>query len=104
MFAVVGLSPTPDPYLSAVLSSVGSENLSGFASAEVDAALARARTEPDDAARQEAYRSVETTALASVPVLPLATVGERFAVSDRVSGVAPFAGVLFDADERSVDG
>lgn len=104
MFAVVGLSPTPDPYLSAVLSSVGSENLSGFASAEVDAALARARTEPDDAARQEAYRSVETTALASVPVLPLATVGERFAVSDRVSGVAPFAGVLFDADELSVDG
>ncbi len=103
LFAVVGLAPTPGPYLNAVLSSVGSENLSGFASAEVDAALARARTEPDDAARQEAYRSVETTALASVPVLPLARLGERFAVSDRVSGVAPFAGVLFEADALSVE-
>lgn len=97
LFVVVGLALTPDPYLAATLSSVGSENLSGYASAEFDTALAAARAEPDVAKRRAAYVALEASAMAGAPVIPLVQVGERFAVSKRVTGVTPIAGVLFDA-------
>ena len=96
VFVVVGSAPTPDPYLAATLSSVGSENLSGYASAEFDAGLSTARGTADPAARRAAYEQLEAVALAAAPVIPLVSLGERFAVSDRVLGVDSVAGLLLD--------
>lgn len=96
LFVVVGSSPSPDPYLAATLSSVGGENLSGFASPEFDAALAAARATSDPAARRSAYEQLEATAVAAAPVVPLVALGERYAVSERVVGVRSVAGLLLD--------
>lgn len=97
VFVVVGGAPTPDSYLAATLSSIGAENLSGYASAEFDAGLAAARATADPVARRTAYEQLETGALATAPMIPLAAMGERFAVSDEVAGVVPLAGRLFDS-------
>jgi ABC-type oligopeptide transport system substrate-binding subunit len=102
LFGVVGLAPTPDPYLGASLSSIGQENLSGFASAEFDAGLAGARGNPDAAKRRASYADLEAAAMAVAPIIPLVTLGERFAVSKRVHGVDPRAGVLFDGTSVSL--
>lgn len=103
VFPVVGSAPTPDPYVSAVLSSLGKENLSGFASASVDGALGGARSQADAAARSDAYSALEVEGLGEAPVVPLVAAGERYVVSGRVQlGGGPRFGVLFDGDAVSL--
>ena len=102
VFGVVGLAPSPDPYLAASLLSTGTENLTGFASPEFDAAIVAARGTADGAQRKAAYAVAERIAVGAAPMIPLVSLGERYAVSTRVNGVRSAAGVLFDGRAISV--
>jgi ABC-type transport system substrate-binding protein len=67
-----GLYPSPDAFLFPLFASGSRNNLTGFSSPEVDDLLARARAEPDSAARRGLYQQAERAVLAQVPVLPIA--------------------------------
>ena len=103
LFAAVGLAPTPGIYLSAGYQSAGAENISGFRSAELDAALITAEGTQDVAARAAAYAAIERTVLAEGIALPIRSLSTRFLVSNRVSGVTPGTGTLFDSASVGLD-
>ena len=61
----------PDPTLSTFFGSAGSQNLNGYRSDEMDAALLEGRTALDTAERKSAYDRVAEIYLTDLPTIPL---------------------------------
>lgn len=99
-FGWVGIPPIQDAYLAPLYASGAADNVTGFASPEVDAALGEARATRDPAERERRYAEIERVVLAQVPVLPIAQLVTNQVVSDRVSGFEPRTDGTFDV--RSV--
>jgi ABC-type transport system substrate-binding protein len=95
-FGWVGLPPVQDAYLAPLYASGAADNVTGFASPEVDAALAEARATRDPAERERRYAEIERSVLAQVPVLPIAQLVTNQVVSARVSGFEPRTDGTFD--------
>lgn len=96
LFGLVGLAPTPDPYLADSFGSSGSENTTNFSSPELDATIIRARSTPNDRERLDAYRDVERLVLASAVAIPIASLHHDFVSTNVVHGDESVAGVMFD--------
>lgn len=63
--------PDPDNFLFKLFHSQSSRNFTGYVNPRVDAALVRARNEPDVTRRVELYRRVEQAVLDDAPILPV---------------------------------
>ena len=63
--------PGYDGVLAPLFLSGNPDNLTGFASPQIDAAIRAARAEPDPDRRAAAYRDVEARIMAQAPVVPL---------------------------------
>lgn len=103
----IGGYASPDAYLAPLFGSAADDNLTGVASAELDAALAAARSTDDPAVAEAAWRKVEAQVLGTAVVVPLAqfrtqaVVAERVQeLAHRVDGTVDWAGVWV-ADGRS---
>ena len=63
--------PDPDNFLFKLFHSHSSRNFTGYVNPRVDAALVRARNEPDVTRRVELYRRAEQVVLDDAPILPV---------------------------------
>jgi peptide/nickel transport system substrate-binding protein/oligopeptide transport system substrate-binding protein len=63
--------PDPENFLHKLFHSRSPRNYMGYASAQVDALLERARSEPDLARRVELYRRAEELVLEDAPIMPV---------------------------------
>ena len=79
--------PDPDPGLVNLLGSTGSFNTTGYANAEVDAALLAARSTSDVAERAASYRAVQERFLADLPGMFTFTPTLTTIMSDDVTGL-----------------
>lgn len=80
--------PSADDFLPPLFATGSPNNLTAFASADVDKALREARAEGDAGRRVELYRRAEATIMSQVPVIPIAQFEIHAAVSSRVRGLA----------------
>lgn len=87
-FGWIGGYASPDAYLAPMFGSIADDNLTGFAAAEVDAALAEARATDDGAAAQTRWAAVEAQVLEAAVVIPIAQLRVRAVAADRVRGFA----------------
>ncbi|MDY7102915.1 MAG: ABC transporter substrate-binding protein [Actinomycetota bacterium] len=85
----VGSYPSPDAYLGPNFASTSLDNGVGLASDVVDEALAAARSTEDLTARLARYAGVEEEVLRLSPIVPIAQLKARVALSDRVGGYSP---------------
>lgn len=98
----VGLAPDPDLYLAPLFLGASPDNVTGYASALTDGAIAKARATADRADRLRQYHEIERYIMTSLPVLPLADLDSSVVVSTAVRGYdARFDGT-FVADQVSV--
>jgi oligopeptide transport system substrate-binding protein len=63
--------PDPENFLDILFHTRSGFNVGGYSSAEVDALLEAARSEPDAAARLDLYRQAETRILGDIATIPL---------------------------------
>jgi oligopeptide transport system substrate-binding protein len=96
--------PTPDAFLAPLFVTGGSDNVSGFSSPEVDALVAAARLEPDEAKRIATYQQAEKLVMDQVPVVPIVQFQTHAVVADRVEGLQLSAYGTFDATKVSLKG
>lgn len=101
-FGWVGIAPIQDSYLGPLYASGSADNVTGFASPEIDAALAEARATRDPAERERRYAEIERQVLEQVPVLPVAQLVTHQVVSGRVSGFSPRTDGTFDVRTLSL--
>lgn len=76
--------PSADGFLTPLFQSTSPENLTGLASADIDARLAAAQAEDDPAKRQGLYREIEQRILEQFVVVPVAQLEIRQVVASRV--------------------
>ena len=81
----------PEHYLELLMSTTGDVNYGRFASAQVDALMARAKATAAVAPRLALLREAEAAALAEHPVVPLYSVAIRSLVRPKVRGWHPNA-------------
>lgn len=79
--------PDPEPNLFNLVHSGGRDNHSQFDNAEVDAALERIWSAPDDEARAEIYAEIEQLLIEEVPIWPLKSAVAYSLHSDDVQGI-----------------
>lgn len=100
----VAAYPSPDAFLWPLFRSGSANNLTGFASADVDERLAAARAEPDPARRASLYHEAERAILDQVPVVPIAQFQVHAVVSERVRNLVATSLGTFDASTVSLAG
>lgn len=100
----VGSYPSPDAYLAPNFASTSLDNGVGFASEAVDTALAEARAEEDTTTRLALYGEVEQAIVAESPVVPIAQLKARVALSDRVGGYTPRLDGTFPIEAITIEG
>jgi ABC-type transport system substrate-binding protein len=88
--------PSPDAVLSPLFLTGSPNNLTGFSSPGVDAALSAARSSADPAARVAAYQDAERQVLAQLPVIPIAQFEVQSVASPRVRGLVVTSTGSFD--------
>lgn len=88
-FGWIGGYASPDAYLAPLFGSAADDNLTGFAAAEVDAALAEARATDDAAAAMARWATVEAAVLDAAVVVPIAQLRVRAVAASRVRGFEP---------------
>ncbi len=98
----VGLSPDPDAFLGPLFLSPSQDNVTGFSSPEVDAAIHKARATADRTDRLAQYQAIERQIMASVPIIPLAVADSSVVVATKVSGYAPRFDGTFDVTQVTV--
>ena len=86
-FGWIGGYPSPDAYLAPLFASTANDNLTGYASPDVDAALAAARATVDPAAESTQWTAVEARVLADAVVVPVAQFRTQAVVADRVQAL-----------------
>ena len=77
---------SPDAYLAPLFGSTASDNLTGYTSAPVDAALAAARSSADRGAQARRWAEVERLVLADSVVVPIAQFRTQAVLAARVEG------------------
>jgi ABC-type transport system substrate-binding protein len=92
----VGVYPSPDAWLTPLFRSGGAENAVGLADEEVDAAIDRARAEPDAARRAALWAEAERLVMARFPVVPLGQFRTAVVFAPHVQGLAPRGDGTFD--------
>ncbi len=102
LFGWVGIAPSADSYLAPLFLSGSPDNVTSFSTEAVDAGLAAARAFEDPADRAEAYRRVEESVMAQVPVIPLVQISTVAVVGERVSGWQVRLDGTFDVARVSV--
>ena len=95
--AWIGTYPSPDAYLTPLFVGGSFDNVTRFASEDVDNLLKQAIAEPDEARRTEAYQQAERLVLEQLPVLPMGQYEIQRVVSDRVEGLVMSTFGTFDA-------
>lgn len=98
----IGAYPAADAFLTPLFQSGRADNVTGFTSGEVDAALKAARSERDDARRAETYVQAEKLILSQVPVVPLAQFEFHSLTDGRVAGLVVTGLGTFDASRVKV--
>jgi ABC-type transport system substrate-binding protein len=98
----IGAYPTADAFLTPLFQSGMSDNITGFSSTAVDAALKGGRAEGDDAKRTGAYQAAEKLVLDQMPIIPLAQFQFQSVTSARVSGLVVSGLGTFDASKVKV--
>lgn len=93
----VGVWPSPDAWLTPLFRSGGTENAVGLADEEVDAAIDRARAEPDAARRAALWGEAERLVMARFPVVPLGQFRTATVFAPTVQGLVPRGDGTFDA-------
>jgi ABC-type transport system substrate-binding protein len=93
----IGAYPSPDAFLEPLFATGSPSNLTGFSSAEVDAAFASARSEADGVKRLGLYQSAEKQVMAQLPVIPIAQFQLHSVAASGVHALAPTALGTFDA-------
>jgi oligopeptide transport system substrate-binding protein len=88
--------PSADAVLSPLFQTGSPNNLTGFSSAGVDAALSAARSSSDPAARLSSYQEAERLVLAQLPVIPIAQFEVQSVTSPRVRGLVVTSNGTFD--------
>jgi oligopeptide transport system substrate-binding protein len=88
--------PSPDAVLSPLFLTGSPNNLTGFSSPGVDAALSAARSSADPAARVASYQDAERQVLAQLPVIPIAQFEVQSVASPRVRGLVVTSTGSFD--------
>jgi ABC-type transport system substrate-binding protein len=86
-FGWIGGYASPDAYLAPLFGSAADDNLAGYASAPVDAALAAARATADPVAALGYWSAVEAQVLADAVIVPIAQFRIRAVLSERLRGV-----------------
>jgi ABC-type transport system substrate-binding protein len=79
--------PGPDGVLAPLFMTGAPDNVTGFSSADVDAAIRAARAEPDPTRRAADYRSAEQKILEQAPVLPLVEFQSHSVAAPNVGGL-----------------
>lgn len=87
-FGWIGGYVSPDAYLAPLFGSAANDNLTGYGSADVDAALAVARASADPEAASTQWVGVEARVLADAVVVPIAQFRTQAVVGDRVEAFA----------------
>ena len=85
----VGLAPSGAAYLDPLFRSGSLDNSTSFSSPDIDARLAQALANPDDATRTSQYVGIEHSVLGEFPVLPLGSYSATVAVSSGVQEYQP---------------
>jgi len=80
----IGGYASADAYLAPLFGSIVDDNLTGFAAADVDTALAEARNTDDAAAAAERWGNVERRVLSDAVVIPIAQFRTQAVASERV--------------------
>lgn len=78
--------PLADWFLAPLFAAGSSDNQTGYADADVDELIGRARAEPDRDARLRLYREIEARVLRDMPVVPLGFFRNHLVALDRVQG------------------
>lgn len=86
-FGWIGVYASPDAYLAPLFGSAANDNLTGLASADVDAALSLARTTADEDLAFEQWAGVEATVLEAAVVIPIAQFRVQAVVSERTQAL-----------------
>lgn len=98
----IGAYPTADAFLTALFQSGTRDNITGFSSPAVDAALKAARADGDDAKRVGDYQAAEKAVLDQMPIVPLAQFQFQSVTSSRVKGLVVNGLGTFDATKVKV--
>jgi ABC-type transport system substrate-binding protein len=102
LFGWPGIAPTADSYLAPLFGSSSADNVTGFGSRVVDAALASARSFRTSSKQVAAYQKVEKAVLSTLPVVPLLQFETAYVVDDRVQGLVPRLDGTFDVEQVKV--
>lgn len=86
-FGWIGGYSSPDAYLAPLFGSAANDNLAGYASANVDAALAAARATSSPEVAAASWADVERQVLADAVVVPIAQFRTQAVVGSRVRGL-----------------
>ncbi|MEX2292584.1 MAG: ABC transporter substrate-binding protein [Acidimicrobiales bacterium] len=86
-FGWIGGYASPDAYLAPLFGSTTSDNLTGYSSASVDAALAAARASADRGVQARRWAEVERQVLADGVLVPIAQFRTQAVVAERVRGL-----------------
>lgn len=84
LYATVGVSRTPTPYLRTSWTTDAPDNVTGYSNPIVDAAVERAVTTRDIEARNREWRAIESDVLGDALVIPLVQLTTTAAVDPRV--------------------
>ena len=98
----IGAYPTADAFLTPLFKSGTRDNITGFASAPVDATLNNGRAEPDEAKRIGSYQAAEKLVLDQMPIVPMAQFQFQSLTSSRVTGLFVNGLGTFDATKVRV--
>jgi ABC-type oligopeptide transport system substrate-binding subunit len=101
-FGWVGSYPAAEEYLEPLFSSTGSDNVFSLADADLDALLAKARSERDEPSRAALLMSAEDRVLALDVVLPLVRYRTHLVATTDVHDVVLAPNGSFDVSRISV--
>ena len=99
----IGTYPDPDAFLTPLYLSGLTDNVTGFASPEVDALLRQGRAEPDDAKRITTFQEAERQIITKVPMVPIAQFQTHAVSSPRVKNLVVTVFGTFDAVPVELD-
>lgn len=86
-FGWIGGYASPDAYLAPLFGSAADDNLTGYRSPNVDAGLAAARANPEQASAARQWSDVERQVLADAVVVPVAQFRTQVVVGTRVQAM-----------------
>jgi len=99
----IGTYPDPDAFLTPLYLAGVTDNVTGFASPEVDGLLRQGRSDPDGAKRTAAFQQAEKIVMSQVPVVPLAQFQTHAVTGPRVRDLAVSVFGTFDATQVRLD-